>query len=80
MNYLAFGNRVRLCRLKNDYTLQELASRTHYSPKHIGRTGMRPTQYRITDPVIQLPEHITGLPVAGQSSSIFLVSFHLSLF
>lgn len=61
MNYLAFGNRVRLCRLKNDYTLQELASRTHYSPKHIGnieRGCARPS----IELLIQLSNYLNTSP------------------
>lgn len=36
MNYYEFGNRLRICRHKQDYSLQDVADMTQYSSKHIG--------------------------------------------
>ena len=61
MNYLALGNRLRICRLKNDYTLQDLADLTHYSSKHIGnneRGRARPS----IELLIQLSNYLNTSP------------------
>lgn len=61
MNYNAFGDRLRHCRLRNDYTLQNLADATHYSPKHLGnieRGRARPS----LELVIQLSNYLHTSP------------------
>ncbi|HCJ09486.1 MAG TPA: hypothetical protein DHV96_14355 [Lachnospiraceae bacterium] len=61
MNYDAFGNRLRNCRLSNGCTLQDLADATHYSSKHIGnieRGRARPSM----DLLVQLSNYLCTTP------------------
>ncbi len=61
MNYDAFGNRLRNCRLNCGCTLQDLADATHYSPKHIGnieRGCARPSM----DLLVELSNYLHTTP------------------
>lgn len=61
MNYHAFGKRLRTSRLEHDYTLRELASFTHYSPKHLGNVERGDAKPSI-ELLILLSNHLNTSP------------------